>query len=77
MGLINPDGTSDSPLNFDKTSLTYLGIPDTPVDEPPRDPNAPTRDNSNGGDQSPKSDRNQSDDNKGPNQVPKSPKRDR
>jgi hypothetical protein len=56
---------------------SYLGIPDTPVEEPPRDPNAPTRDNTDGGDRSPKPDRNNTSDNKDPNQVPRSPKKDR
>ncbi len=50
---------------------------DAPVEEPPRDPNAPTRDNTNGGDQSPKPDRSNSSNNQDPNQLPKSPKRER
>jgi hypothetical protein len=50
---------------------------DTPVEEPPRDPNAPTRDNTNGGDQSPKPDRSNPNNSQDPNQVPRSPKKDR
>ncbi len=47
------------------------------MEEPPRDPNTPTRDNTDGGDQSPKPDRSNPTNNPDPNQVPKSPKKDR
>ncbi|CAF1152602.1 unnamed protein product [Adineta steineri] len=63
---------------FDIFIKAYLGIPDTPVEEPARDPNAPTRDNTNDGDQSPKPNReNSNNNNQDPNQLPKSPKKDR
>ncbi|CAF0757253.1 unnamed protein product [Adineta ricciae] len=62
---------------YSMVNRSFSSIPDTPVEEPPRDPNAPTRDNTNGGDQSPKPNRNNSSNNQDPNQVPKSPKKDR
>ena len=71
------------PLLFSKTEkadaseIFLLGIPDTPVEEPPRDPSIPTQENTNGGDQSPKPDRSNSNNNQDPNQVPKSPKQNR
>ena len=54
-----------------------LGLQDSPVQEPPRDPNGPTRDNTDGGDRSPKPDRSNPSTSQDPNQVPRSPKRDR
>ncbi|CAF0748742.1 unnamed protein product [Adineta ricciae] len=62
---------------YSMVNRSFSSISDTPVEEPPRDPNASTRDNTNGGDQSPKPNRNNSNNNQDPNQVPKSPKKDR
>ncbi|CAF0929641.1 unnamed protein product [Adineta steineri] len=63
---------------FSIFTRTFSSIPDTPVEEPARDPNAPTRDNTNDGDQSPKPNReNSNNNNQDPNQLPKSPKKDR
>ena len=55
------------------TGLARLDIPDTPVEEPARDPNAPTREDN--GDRSPKPDRPNPRNDQDPNQLPKSPKR--
>jgi hypothetical protein len=62
---------------MDKWKPFPLGTSDAPVEEPPRDPNAPTRDNTNGGDQSPKPDRSNPNNSQDSNQVPRSPKKDR
>ncbi|CAF0929668.1 unnamed protein product [Didymodactylos carnosus] len=58
------------------TRFQRTDIPNTPVEDPPRDPDQPKRDG-NDGDQSPKVDRNQKQEKIDPNQLPKSPKKNR